>query len=367
MNIGIDIRRTRGQITGVGVYLVKFVEALNRIDRENRYFYFLGEEHRRGPLANPYFLELVWKQLVTPAQLARRRIDVFFVPNPPACFPATCPTVLMIPDMACCVIPSGSRASDLMSKMLYRLSARKADRVVTISEWSRRDIRLLLGIPEERVDIVPLACDEIFRPRDRAASQRETSARFGLRGKYILAVPGTLIPRKGTIQLLDAFARLPETLRREHQLLVVAKQHPSAHAEFLAQAAARGLPPGDVVVTGYVSHAELPPIYAGAELLAYPSQYEGFGLPPLEAMACGTPVIAANTTSVPEVVGAGGILIDPLDADALSSAMARVLSEMPLRDELRERGMRRAADFSWDRSAARLLESLRQTARPARR
>ncbi len=360
MNIGIDVRRTRGQITGVGVYVIKFVEALKRIDRDNSYSYFLGEAHTRGVLSNPYFLELVWKQIATPLELASKKIDVFFVPNPPVSFPAPCPTVLMIPDVALCSTDELNR-QNRFNKFFYQLSARSAKRVVTISECSRNDIVQHLSVSPSKIDIVPLACDEIFKPSDRIAAQAAVRACLGTSRRLILAVPGTLTPRKGMLQLLDAFARLPDQIRLQYQLAIVAKKD-AAYPDFMAQIEKRQLA-ADVIVTGYIAHAEMPTIYNSADLLVYPSQYEGFGLPPLEAMACGTPVIASNTSSVPEVVADAGILVNPLRVDQISAAMFRVLSEKDLQDELRQKGLKRATAFSWDKSAAALLQVLKSVSR----
>lgn len=360
MNIGIDIRRTCGQITGIGVCTVNLVEALARIDHENSYFRFLGDHGTRGLHSNPYFQELVWKQIATPIELAIHKIDVFFVPNPPVSFAASCPTVLMIPDVAFCALHTGSKPAVSMPLLLYRLSARKARRVVTISDCSKCDIMRYLSVPESKIDVLPLACDQIFQPTDRNAAKVTVRERFGIYKKLILAVPGTLIRRKGTYQLLEAFALLPASIRCQYQLLVVAKKDGPAYTDFLARAASQSIA-SDVTVTGYVAREDLPSLYSAADLFVYPSQYEGFGLPPLEAMSCGTPVIASNTSSVPEVVSDAGLLVDPLNVPEITSAMCRVLTEENLSEVLRLKGLKRAAAFSWDRSASALLDIFRKT------
>ena len=268
---------------------------------------------------------------------------------------------MTIHDVAFCAVPGENRTKGLIPFLLYRISAARARRIVTVSGCSKNDIVRHLHIPDSKIDVVPNACDQMFRPGNRSAAQVTVNARFGIRNRFVLAVPGTLSPRKGIFQLLDAFALLPDPLRQQYQLVVVAKKTEPSHTDFMAQAAARSIA-ANVTVTGYISRDELLAMYHATDLFVYPSQYEGFGLPPLEAMACGTPVVASNTSSVPEVVADAGLLVNPLDAAAISAAMAAVLSNERLRADLRQKGLQRAAQFSWDKAAAALLDIFRSVA-----
>jgi glycosyltransferase involved in cell wall biosynthesis len=201
------------------------------------------------------------------------------------------------------------------------------------------------------VTVTPYAADPIYRPMDREAARRAVAERFGLRGPFVLAV-GVLQPRKNLPRLIRAFGRVAR--EAPHALALVGKPG-WAHEELKRAVAASGLG-SRVKFTGYVPDADLPVLYNAAELFVYPSLYEGFGLPPLEAMACGTPVVTANVTSLPEVVGDAALAVDPTDELALADAIGRALTDEALRERLRTAGLAHAALFSWERTAALTLQ-----------
>jgi alpha-1,3-rhamnosyl/mannosyltransferase len=230
-----------------------------------------------------------------------------------------------------------------------RASAEAADRIITLSETSRDDIVEELGVAPDRVAVVPLAADDSFRPRPRAEIEAAL-APLGLEyGGYVLFL-GTLEPRKNVGRLLEA------AVRAGTAPLVLAGAdgwgNDALHAR-LAELAREGR----VRVLGYVPDAVRPALLGGARVFAYPSLYEGFGLPALEAMACGTPVVTSNTSALPGLVDDAAVLVDPLDVDALASALRRLWDDEALRARVRERGLARARDFTWEGTARATLDA----------
>lgn len=221
------------------------------------------------------------------------------------------------------------------------------DRIVTVSEASRRDILRFYGVCPQHVLVIPNGVSARFR-RPPAAEIAEVLARFGLRQPYVLAV-GALQARKNLETLFDAFARL-RAAELPHRLVVVGRKLWKSEGIFqrldtlgLAEA---------VELTGYVADDDLPALYAGAACFVFPSLYEGFGLPPLEAMACGTPVVASASSAMPEVVGDAGVLVPPTDAAAFAAAIRRIVDDPGWAAALRERGLARAAAYTWEATAA---------------
>jgi glycosyltransferase involved in cell wall biosynthesis len=185
---------------------------------------------------------------------------------------------------------------------------------------------------------------------------------YGIEGEYVLAV-GSIQPRKNLARLVRAYSSLRGERGRSNlpQLVLVGKKA-WLYGETLRAVEDEGLA-GSVVLTGYVSEGDLPALYTGALCFAYPSYFEGFGLPPLEAMSCGTPVLTGNLTSLPEVVGDAGLMVDPFDTEALAHALARLIDDDALRADLRERGLRRARDFDWRDTARMTLQTYRRVER----
>ena len=240
--------------------------------------------------------------------------------------------------------------------------ARRCAAVIAISEHTRQDVHRLLKVPLERIHAVPLAADEVFRVVDDRARVAERLAQYELAGRSFLLYAGSLEPRKNLPALVRAYARLAGPPAGPRPLLVLAGAKGYYGAPIFREIERLGL--SDCV--RHIENADdttLVALMNAATALVYPSLYEGFGLPPLEAMACGCPVIASNASSLPEVVGDAGILVDPRDEEALAGAMARLIQDAGLREELRRRGLRRCGAFSWERTARLTLEVYSQAAR----
>ena len=233
----------------------------------------------------------------------------------------------------------------------------RVDHIIVISEATRRAVQQRFGVDDSRITVTLLAADPRFAPRS-ADSLKPALAELALNpGGYLLSV-GTLEPRKNLTTLFEAYAGLPDAVRQRYPLVVVGM--PGWRTEGLMASAQQLVSRGELRFMGYVDDAVLPLLYAGAAAFAYPSRYEGFGLPPLEAMASGVPVLVSNTTSLPEVVGDAGVQVAPDDVDAMREGLHRLLDD---RDEARRRadlGLVQATAFSWEKCAAETLAVYRR-------
>jgi glycosyltransferase involved in cell wall biosynthesis len=239
-------------------------------------------------------------------------------------------------------------------KWLTGLAIRQSARVLTCSEFSRQEIERFYQVESSKIVTMPYGVTADFQPMSGAVDPTQEEAvlsRYGLRRPFIFAI-GNIHPRKNLGRLLDAYLQL-KVDRTDLPALVWGGLQRWESNNLVERALAAG-----VVLPGFIEQADLPTLYRQAEMLIYPSLYEGFGLPPVEAMACGTPVIVSNTTSLPEVVGEAGLVVDPLDSAALAAAMAKLLDDQALHQQLKQKGLRRAGQFTWKRTAVELLAAL---------
>ena len=235
-------------------------------------------------------------------------------------------------------------------KWLVPRLARRVRRIITVSEFSKTRICEIFSVAPDKVRVVPNGVDSRFRRASEDEIQ-EARAGFKLPRKYVLCV-GSLEPRKNLPRLLEAWDNISRQVA-DHKLVLV-----GTTAAVFRDAKLDAADDPTVVLTGYVPDEVLPALYSGAAAFIYPSLYEGFGLTVLEAMACGTPVICSSTTSLPEVAGDAALLVEPTDAEAIAQALLRLLSDQPLQGSLRERGLSRAREFTWDRAAEQTWDVL---------
>ena len=269
------------------------------------------------------------------------------------------PTVLTVHDLIFRRYPAHhKRLNRWYLNATMPLFCRRAGHIITVSEQSRRDVIAAYGIPAEKITVVYEAADPRFCPQPAEAIATVRGC-YNLPGRYLLFV-GTIEPRKNLGRLLVAFERLYAAGLTD--ALVIVGKHGWLYDDFFARL--KNSPARQAVIfPGFVPDADLPAVYAGAQALAFPSEFEGFGLPVLEAMACGTPVVCSNTSSLPEVAGGAALLVDPLDADALTDALRRVLSDPTLATDLSVRGIAQAGRFSWERAAQETLAVYRRVMR----
>ena len=257
------------------------------------------------------------------------------------------PTIITVHDLSWIRYPEMHPVERVRAMdKFFEPGLRRASRVITDSEFVKQELIQVFGIRPEIIHPVLLGADVLFVPQDAAQTQTVLQGLSLSHGHYLLAV-GTLEPRKNLHVALDAYASLPAKLRERFPLVLVGMK--GWKTSSLEQKLAPIVASGQVRQLGYLSREDLAKVMAGAAAMVYPSIYEGFGLPPLESMACGVPVIASNVSSIPEVVGDSGLLIDPLDAKALTHKMMQLLEDEVLRLQLAKRALERSKLFSWEK------------------
>jgi glycosyltransferase involved in cell wall biosynthesis len=237
-------------------------------------------------------------------------------------------------------------------RFAIRRTAQRADHIVTCSDYSREDILRTYNLPGSRVTSIHLAAPGFLQPETNAERFATMRRKYGLPEEFILGV-GSIQPRKNLERLIAAYAAVAK--RRDVPPLVLAGKMAWLYGSSVDAAAQNGVA-DRVTFTGFVPDEDLSALYSAAMFFVYPSFFEGFGLPPLEAMQCGTPVITGNLTSLPEVVGDAGIMVDPYDVSAIAGAIERLLSDKTLRADLCARGIERSKQFSWEKTARETLD-----------
>jgi glycosyltransferase involved in cell wall biosynthesis len=369
MRILFDISPAVHRHGGLGRYASELLSALLQIDRDNDYHAFYsklgaGEQvdppldrlpaHSLGLPAKP------WRMSVLLAELAHVPMDPWL----PACdlFHATehllpplrrAGSVFTIHDLIFLHFPEYHLPLNrwYLSLMLPRFLQR-ADALIAVSENTKRDVVKLMQIPPDKITVIYEGVNPAYRPLDNGTARDRVCEKYHLPAEYILYF-ATLEPRKNLLALLDAYHAL-HAREQTMPALVVAGRKGWLYQPVFERVRELGLE-DRVHFTGWVDEQDAPMIMNAALVFVYPSLYEGFGLPPLEAMACGTPVICSNASALPEVVGDGGLLFEPRDVGALANAIARVLADADLRTQLRARGIEQARKFTWERAARETL------------
>ena len=362
MRIAIDARKLRD--FGIGTYIRNLLRHLARLDATTEFVVLcreqdcafvteLGENFRAvTEPSRPYSLR---EQFAIPLELRRAGANLFHAPHyvlPPM---TPCRSVVTIHDCIHLRFPQylPSRLGYAYARSSLWVAAHRSARVLTVSEASKRDILEYFRVPESKVTVIYNAIDERFHEEPPADEVMRVQERYQLTDPFILYA-GNIKPHKNLERLIEAF----HMVRRgelEHIKLLIIGDEISKYAT-LRRAVHRYKLHKHVRFFGFVPDATLAILYRLARVFVFPSLYEGFGLPPLEAMASGTPVITSNLSSLPEVVGDAAMLIDPYQPDAIAGAMRRVLQDERLRDDMRERGLARVREFSWARSVKQVRE-----------
>jgi glycosyltransferase involved in cell wall biosynthesis len=361
----LDARTATPHFPGIGRYVGNLARAMTPLLEAGEKLTVLHDPAHSPPLATSPAVQLlpvgtspfsVAQQYVLPRRLERLRADLyhsayFLMPYAPR--PRGIPALLTVYDLIPLLVPQQSTLrARLLARWANRLALRTSQRVIAISDATRLDYLAQFRLPEEKIQAIPLAADPAFveQPGERVAAMR---ARYGLPERYVLYV-GSNKPHKNLGRLIEVWARL----QPRPMPLVIAGAWDARYPEPRQRAVALGLE-NEVRWLGPVPEPELPPLYGGAFLFVFPSLYEGFGLPVLEAMACGTPVVCSNSSSLPEVAGAAALLVDPMSTEALAGTVRLALEDESLRQEMSEKGLKQAQRFSWLQTAQRTLEVYR--------
>jgi glycosyltransferase involved in cell wall biosynthesis len=367
VRIGIDARKLHD--FGIGTYIRNLLRQLARLDHNTEYVLLCRPEDREtlGALganfravsetAENYSLS---EQLRIPLALKREGVTLFHAPHyvlPPL---VPCRSIVTIHDCIHLMFPQylPGRLAFGYARISMALAARRAARVLTVSETSKRDIIKFFGTPEEKIDVIYNAYDQRFGVEPREEDVVRVRERYQLGDKFVLYA-GNVKPHKNLERLIEAF-HLVRSQGLDLKLILIGDEISKYAA--LRRAVHRHQLHRHVRFLGYLPEETLAVMYRLAAVFVFPSLYEGFGLPPLEAMASGTPVVTSNVSSLPEVVGDAAILVDPYDPQAIADGIRRVVTDGGLRDELHRKGLARAHQFSWETSVRRVREIYREVA-----
>lgn len=368
MRVAIDARKLHD--FGIGTYTRNLLRHLARIDRDTEYVLLchqpdlgigaqLGTNFRTVLEPSPNYS--IREQIHLPWLLHRERPDVFHAPHyvmPPA---VSCRSLVTIHDCIHLAFPQylPSRAAYVYARASMWSAAHRSRRILTVSEASKRDIIRFLNVPPEKIVVVYNAIDERFRVTPSEEAIARVRERYQLDHRFVLYV-GNIKPHKNLVRLIEAFDRLRKCGFDELTLLIIGDE--ISKLPSLRRAVHSHKLHKHVRFLGHLPDDTLAILYRLAAVFVFPSLSEGFGLPPIEAMACGAPVVTSNVSSLPEVTGGAAVLVDPYDIESIADGIARVLSDPVLREELRVKGIARALEFSWERSVSRTREIYQEVA-----
>jgi glycosyltransferase involved in cell wall biosynthesis len=356
VRVAIDARKLHD--FGIGTYLRNLVRGLAKIDQQTEYVLLsrpedtafagtLGENFRAVAESAGHYS--ITEQISLPLAVKRAHVDLFHAPH--YVLPALTPgrSVVTIHDCIHLMFPEylKHRLGYAYARASMWTAAHKSDRIFTVSEQSKRDILKFFNVPPDKVVVTPNAIDDRFNEPPSAQRVQEIRERYQLSQAYILYV-GNIKPHKNLERLIEAFQYVRSQGRQELELLLIGDE--ISKLQSLRRAVHKHGLHRYVRFHGFVPDDTLAVLYRLASVFVFPSLYEGFGLPPLEAMACGTPVVTSNVSSLPEVVGDAAILVDPYDAQSIADGILKVLHSSHLRADLRERGYARVREYSWERS-----------------
>jgi len=351
MKIGIDIRTAGGEKAGKGWFTFSITRELIKIDKSNDYFLYTDagiagfDEFKNVEMVIIEAKGLSWHRAVI-KDMKKQGIDIFFAPSSfviPALLTKSSKikTVITIHDLVVFLFPETQSAKTLiLEKIFMKRAAKLSGAITVVSENTKKDLIEKFGIKDEKITVIPCSASEDFRPIDLPPARK----------KFFLAV-GTVEPRKNYETLIRAFSMIRKSCPNHH-LIIAGKQ--GWGGENLDQIIRENYLQKHVHFLGYVTNKTLNKLYNLAEALVFPSYYEGFGIPPLEAMNAGCPVIASHSSSMPEVIGDAGVYCDPESPAQFAKAMETLIKDPQAREELINKGRIRSKSFSWDSSAEKL-------------
>jgi len=373
MRIGIDATALPPQPVGAGNYIIQLIRALASLNVNDEFVIFAHQKgHALINLPEKDSFEwiifedrnpgsrLIWEQTLFPQLVKKSGVNLLHSLHYTRPMKLPCASVVTFHDMTFFLYPElHTRAKRLFFPLAIRASARRADALIAVSESTRQDVIRVLGISPEKIITIQSGVDPAFRPINDTVAKGKIAEKYDLPERFILYV-GLIEPRKNLPMLISAFKRLIDS--GEDYKLVLVGRYGWMYEELLKQINNLDLE-GMIHFTGYVSQEDLPLVYNLSSLFVYPTIYEGFGLPVLEAMACGVPVITTDVSSLPEIVGEAGMLVPVNDVKALYGAMIEVLRDEDLRRKMINKGIQRAAKFTWEQTAKLTFQVYQQVMR----
>lgn len=365
MKIGIDARRALQRRTGVENYILNLICALSKIESKHQFFLYTAQKDEAGLLPNKRNFHLISLNSKKPiwhfkvlAHIIRNNISVYHQVTPTAIIPSLIPNrcVVTIHDLDMFRNPHNYSWKEKTSKPILRFACGRVAKMIAVSKSTAEDINKILNCNTTKVSIIHEGIHPRYKPGSKSTAMNYLKRQYAFQNKtsqkYILHV-GTIRARKNLVRLIQAFHKLIKK-GFPYKLILVGKKSWGGERVF-QEIRERDLEE-DVKVVGYVPDEDLVYFYNAADVFIYPSLYEGFGLPPLEAMACSTPVIASRISSLPEVLGEAALYIKPKDVDDIVAKLQKVISDQKLREKLKAKGIERAGMFSWENAAQKTLE-----------
>jgi len=356
MKIGLSTEHIIEKETGVGDYAYNIISNLLSIDKKNKYYLIHNRKINKDifnktnnliiPLPKIKPRELLWHFYTLPKKLEKLGLDIFHSTAQLNSISNTkYKKMITIHDLAAIKFPhTHNLYPRLSAKYILPKVISKSDKIIAVSENTKKDIINYFKVDKDKIEVIYEAAEKIFKP----VKTKKVLEKYNIDQPYILYV-GTIEPRKNINLIIKAFQEIKRN-NLPHKLVIVGKfgwKYQSILTSLKGS--------NDIILTGYVKKEDLPEFYSNAEFLVYPSLYEGFGLPPLQAMACSCPVISSNTSSLPEVIGNAGILINPKDKETLKSSMLKLIKDRSLISELKKKGLKQSKKFSWEESAKKTL------------
>ncbi|MEG0297170.1 MAG: glycosyltransferase family 1 protein [Clostridium sp.] len=365
MKIGIDGRAAnwyRG--TGIGTYTYQLLNNLNRVDNDNDYLIFLPEssslnlkdnfkvEATKGAVSENF-----WDEVRVPNILSNQQMELYHVPQNGVGLSDNidCLKAITLHDIIPLRMPetTSDRLRKIFNEELPKI-INSCEGIITVSEFSKQDIAKEFNFPKDKIFVTHLAAEDIYRPLSKCKCKKVIEKKYGIEDDFILYVGG-FSPRKNILGIINAFSLINKDVKSNVKLVITGRKGIS-YNNYKSRVDELNL--GDsVIFTDFIPLEDLPIFYNASELLVYPSFYEGFGLPPLEAMACGTPVIVSNVTSLPEICHDSALMINPYNIDELSYAMERVLSDSLLKLTMVQKGLMKSSNYSWELTAKQTIEA----------
>lgn len=369
MKIGIEGRTLQGHRYGVARILLNTLRILPGIDMENRYILYTS-----GPVEDaglPETIELktihmkpgiLWRHLRLPLAMAKDGVDLHFSPSYFVPLLKVCPNIVSVFDITFKVHPEWFTESKRFKfDNIFWSKVKRAECILTCSQYSKKDIVRILEVPESKVKVLYPAADEIFKPVNDKNRIQAIKEKYGIAGEFILTV-GAIHTRRNLEKLIEAFAIADGKLDTNPELFILGEKAPFSPDVDIEGTAKRFGVEDRIIRAEYVPEEDLLLLYNACDLFVYPSLYEGFGLPVIEAMSCGTPVACSNVTSIPEVAGDAAIYFDPANTGEIADAIVLGVTDVTIREQCSRLGLEQSMKFSWQRSAMELLDIFNEVA-----